>query len=178
MTLLNLSASSILVRIYGRFVYLNLKFLSMVQALESYHRRAVSNKELPEDDHKERVARIMNAAPSEHKKWLKEKLNYSNEPRLRERLKDLSDTFHVTIKNLIPDRKYFINKVIDTRNYMTHYDEDLKEKSAKEIELFIITEQLRSIVEMCLMKEIGFNSKEIDNLICKRYKHRLKPYEH
>lgn len=163
--------------LYGRFVYLNLRFLCLVQALEAYHRRAISNEELPKERHKERLTSILNAAPLEHKKWLKEKLAYRNEPSLRSRIKYLCDMFSTTVKTLIPDTRYFINKVVDTRNYMTHYDLNLKDKRAEGKELFIITEKLRIMIEMCLMKEIGFNLDEISNLICKRYQDRLKQYE-
>jgi len=60
---------------------------------------------------------------------------------------------------------------------LTHYDVDLKKKSAKGKELFVITEKLRIFVEMCFMKELGFSLEEINSLICKRYQERLKVYE-
>ena len=163
--------------LYGRFVYLNLKFLCLVQALESYHRRIISNEELPKGKHEERITRILATVPLEYKEWLQNELTYSNEPNLRKRLKRLCDIFSLTVNVLIPNGKSFINKVVDTRNYMTHYDLNLKRKSAKGKGLFIITEKLRIIVEMCLMKEIGFTVEEINNLIAKRYKDRLKLYK-
>lgn len=128
--------------LYGRFVYLDLRFLSLVQALEAYHRIAVSNKIY-----------------------------------LRIRLEALCEMFSTIINTLITDREHFINKVVDTRNYLTHHNPKLKEKSTEGKELFIITEKLRMMVEMCLLKEIGFNSEEIKNLICKKYQEKLKSYE-
>ena len=163
--------------LYGRFVYLNLKFLCLVQALEAYHSRTTTNQELAPEEHDKRVSRILRAVPTEYKDWLQNELTYSNEPSLRRRLKELYDTFSVTLKALNANKKSFINRVVDTRNYLTHYDVDLKRKSAKGKELFIITERLRILVEMCLMKEIGFDLEEINNLICKRYQDRLKLYE-
>lgn len=163
--------------LYGRFVYLNLKFLCLVQALEAYHRRTVSNEEITKQKHKERIASILNTVPAEHKKWLQGKLVYSNEPNLRNRLKDICEIFSSTTNALISDRKYFVNKVVDTRNFMIHHDPKLKEGSVEGKELFIISEKLRIMIEMCLMKEIGFRLEEIDSLICKRYTDRLKQYE-
>lgn len=161
---------------YGRFVYLNLRFLCMVQALEAYHRVAVSNEELANQKHEERIASILNTTPLVHREWLRDKLVYSNEPNLRKRLKILCNMFPTTVKALIPARKLFINKVVDTRNYMTHYDLALKNKAANQKELFLITEELRVIVEMCLLHEVGFNTDEINSLILKHYQERLKRY--
>ena len=45
---------------YGRFVYVDLKFLSLVQALESYHRIISSNEELPKPEHQTRINNIPN----------------------------------------------------------------------------------------------------------------------
>jgi hypothetical protein len=163
--------------LYGRFVYLNLKFLCFVQALEAYHRRTLSNDELPKAMHNKRISSLVNTASLEYKEWLQDKLAYSNEPNLRRRLKELFNIFSAPISTLIPDGKFFINKVVDTRNYMTHYDLNLKGRSAEGKELFIVTEKLRILIEMCLMKEIGFSLEEINILICKRYLYRLKQYE-
>jgi hypothetical protein len=163
--------------LYGQFVYLNLKFLCFVQALETYHRRALGNEELPRDKHEKRIKNILDTAPIEYKNWLKYQLKYGNEPNLQRRFIDLFDKFTVPIRSLIPDENTFIKKVVDTRNYMTHYDLTLKEKSAIGKELFLITERLRILLETCLLSEIGFNSEEIKSLLCKRYQERLRVYE-
>lgn len=163
--------------LYGRFVYLNLKFLCLVQALEAYHNRTTTNQELAPKEHDKRVFEILEAVPNEYKEWLQNELTYSNEPNLRKRLKDLYDTFSIILKSLNTNRKSFINKVVNTRNYLTHYDLDLKRKGAKGKELFILTEKLRILIEMCLLKEIGFSLEEINPLILKRYQERLKLYE-
>jgi hypothetical protein len=163
--------------LYGRFVYLNLKFLCLVQALEAYHCRITTNQEMALEEYNQRIYTILGAVPREYRKWLRNELIYSNEPSLRKRLKDIYKTFSLTLDSLNTNKKSFINKVVNTRNYLTHYDVDLERKSAKNTELFVITEKLRIIVEMCLMKEIGFSLKEINHLICKHYQKRLKVYE-
>ncbi len=159
---------------YGQFVYLNLRFLCLVQAIEAYHRRLISNEELPKDKHKERINSIFTTAPLEYKKWLQNKLTYSNEPSLRSRLKYICEMLSELY--LITDKKDFINKVINTRNYMTHYDLDLKDKSVDGKELFIITEKLKMIVEICILKEIGLSLEEIYNLTRQKYVQKLQRY--
>jgi hypothetical protein len=162
---------------YGRFVYLNLKFICLVQAIEAYHRRMVSNEELPENQHKERITRILSSVSSNDQRWLKGELTYSNEPSLRKRLNDIFNKFAPILNKLIPDEKYFINKVVNTRNYMTHYDSHLKEQSAKHNELFVITEKLRIMVEICLLKEIGLTTNDINKLVYESYHKRLTHYQ-
>jgi hypothetical protein len=159
---------------YGRFVYLNLKFLSMIQALESYHRAFISNEELTKSEHEKRIAAIMETAPKIHETWLAEKLQYSNEPSLRKRIKTILEMFPKTVPAIIPDPKWFINRAVRTRNYMNHFDPVLKDEASNNTELFALTERLRVIVEMCLLKEIGFDLDEINTKITNHYSNRLK----
>jgi len=91
----------------------------------------MKNYELPEEEHAKRLEEIIKAAPSQHKEWLKNKLAYSNEPSLRKRLKEIFNEIRDVIpKEIFPDEEYFIGKVVDTRNYLTHYDKRLKEIAA------------------------------------------------
>jgi len=156
--------------VYGREMYLSQKFLCLIQALESYHRRMVNNYELPGEDHNKRIQEIINAVPEKHKKWLNGKLEHSNEPTLRKRLNELLDTSSVTASYFIGERKDFVEKMVATRNYHIHYDERLKRKAAKGRDLNDITFVLRILIEMCLLKELGFDTNEVHNLISTRYR--------
>ncbi len=152
--------------LYNPRMYLEHRFLSMVQAIESYHRRTMKNFELPEEQHKKRIEEILNAVPHEHKDWLKNKLDYSNEPSLRRRLKEILKKFADVLNDFIPDDKnFFVHKVVTTRNYLTHYDKTLKEQSAEGEELYNITQKLKILLEICLLKELGFTSDKIKSLI-------------
>jgi hypothetical protein len=162
--------------LYGRFVYLNLKFLSLVQAVEAYHRRFLLNEELLPEEHAKRITSILSKAPTEHLEWLKTKLKYSNEPSLRRRLSSIFKKF-APLTNIIPNEDFFINKVVATRNYMTHYDLALKTERAADKELVLITEELRAIVEMCLLNELGFTLEETRNLITRFYEQKIKYYQ-
>ena len=155
--------------IYNPHMYLEQKFLSLVQALESYHRRTMQNYELPEDKHNERIRKIFDAVPQEHKGWLSGKLEYSNEPSLRKRLKELLDSDSVSISDFIVNRGNFINKVVTTRNYLVHYDPKLEEKAAKGEELHSITRCIQFLVESCLLKELGFSPDEVQDFLPAKY---------
>jgi hypothetical protein len=68
------------------------KRFQSVFALESYHRIRVRSEELPQEEHRQRVKRILDAAGEGDRKWLEEKLRWSNELTFRTRLKELSRT--------------------------------------------------------------------------------------
>ncbi len=65
---------------YASEMYLHSQFLNFVQAAESYHRRRMSNEVLSRSDHRKRVDSVLAAVPDEHSEWLREQLDYSNEP--------------------------------------------------------------------------------------------------
>jgi ApeA N-terminal domain 1 len=95
-------------------LYLEQRFLNIAQAVESYHRRRSDKKDLSEEDHEKRLEKILAGTPQEYKKWLSDKLKYSNELSLRQRLKDLlgdANRSQVAL-SLIGSKKVFIDKVV------------------------------------------------------------------
>jgi hypothetical protein len=94
------------------------------------------NYELPEEKHKKRLEEVFITVPEKHKEWLEEELAYSNEPTLRKRLKEILNKYSKITGSLIKNRKSFINKVVVTRNYLTHYDSNSKGQAAKGEELY------------------------------------------
>jgi hypothetical protein len=69
----------------------------------------------------------------------------------------------------IKDKDKFINDVVETRNYLTHYSKGKEELSPikHHYELVRLINNLRTIIEFCLLKEVGFSSEEIKNLFLK-----------
>lgn len=151
--------------LYNPRMYLQHQFLNLTQAVEAYHRRTMKNYELPEEEHAKRLEEIIKTAPSEHKEWLNNKLAYSNEPTLRKRLKEIFEMLGISSKEIFSDENHFISKVVDTRNYLTHYDEKLKEKAARGKELFDLAKKLEKLLKMCILRELGFDQDKIKTLI-------------
>jgi hypothetical protein len=100
--------------LYNPSKYLDLNFLTLVQAVEAYHRRANDETDKPPGEHAARMKAILDATPAEHRDWLEEKLRYSNELSLRRRLKLLFAQFSYLLDDLIPDRKATINATTTT----------------------------------------------------------------
>ena len=153
--------------IYNSGIHLEHKFLNLILALEAYHRKTKENFELPEDKFKDMLDEIVNLVPEKYKSWLREKLNYSNEKNLRRRLKEIMDEFSYAISLFIQDEniKHFIDKVIKTRNYLIHKDDKIEKNVAKDKELFYLVEKLKLIVEICILKELGFTQDEIKDKV-------------
>ena len=121
---------------------------------------------MPEKEHVKRLEEIFKAVPSQHEEWLKNKLAYGNEPPLRKRLKEIFEEMRVVIpKEIFPDEEYLIGKVVDTRNYLTHYDKKLKKIAAQGEELYDLTKKLERLLKMCILKELGFAHDKIKTVI-------------
>jgi hypothetical protein len=151
--------------LYNPRLYLEHRFLSAAQALETYHRRTMKNNQIDNKEHKKRVKKILKAVAPEYKDWLEQKLEYSNEPSLRRRLREIILANAEPMKLVIKDEKGFIQKVLDTRNYLTHYNPKLEGAAAKDNELYEITEKLRRMIEICFLKELGFDPKIMKDLV-------------
>ena len=113
---------------------------------------------------------LENAIPDylkdDHKRSLKSRIKYDNEFSLRTRLKKIFKEYQENLKVFIHDEKRFIDKVVNTRNYLTHYEPKSKRKIViTELEeLDLLTQKLRRIVEICLLRELDFEPEEVEKI--------------
>jgi hypothetical protein len=141
------------------------RFLNVVQAVESYHRRRMKNEVLPKAEHKRLKSAVLNKVDAEHKIWLEGLLAYSNEPRLEHRIRELTEKAAEVINPLVTNKEEFAKKVKDTRNYLTHYDKRLKEKAARGEELFWLTQKLSYLLQACFLIELGLPLEKCAQLL-------------
>lgn len=158
--------------IYNRGAYLDQKFLTLMQAIETYHRRTSDETDLSPADHAKRMTTIVDSVPEEHRAWVSKRLEYANEIPLRRRLKRIVDSCQLVAKKVTGKPSTFISKAVDTRNYRTHYDPSLKNKAVTGTELHRLVVRLRALIEMCLLLELGFSAQEIDRIF-----ERIRRYE-
>jgi hypothetical protein len=122
--------------LYHPDLYLEVKFLTFAQAIETYdfrrHRR-------PGKKH------------------------------LADRVRDVLGECRTVSKRIVGSREsdldMFIKTFIDSRNYYTHYDPRLEERAAKGVPLYLLTLQLQAIIEMSLLREMGFPSRAISEIL-------------
>ena len=143
---------------------MELNFLTLAQALETFHRRRRHGAILSKDEHKQKMYEILENVPDTYKKWLKDALAFSNEKSLKIRLSELMDENIEVMRPIMNHKEEFIKKVRDTRNYLTHFDHRMKKKAATGTELHWLTEKLSILLQGCLLQEIDIKPTEQLNL--------------
>ena len=149
--------------IFNRSLYSNHRFLFLAQALEVYHRinPSFTGGVQPSAEFRERVSRLISAVAPEELSWVKEKLQHANEKTLAQRIEEILSTAPNEVDQFIPHRADFAAKVRHTRNYYTHLLTELREKGkdAGDEELPRLAEQMRGLVLLCILRDLGISGK-------------------
>ena len=153
--------------------YTESNFLFLVQGMEALHRKMYQETQMPEEEFDKLVEDILEATPDKKKKWIGERLKYANEISLRKRIKLLIDPFRYFFNNK-KERISFVNKVTDTRNYLTHYDNNLATKAAVEQDLYNLCLKLGALFQLHLLQIIGMDLEFIKSIVNENYALRNK----
>ncbi|MCU1719407.1 HEPN domain-containing protein [Pseudomonas sp. 5P_3.1_Bac2] len=76
----------------------------------------------------------------------------------RNRIEALTTPFTHLFKFDLGD---FLDTTTNTRNYLTHYNEKIKAKSAYGFELYLLNKRLKDFITLNILKDIGFTQDEI-----------------
>ena len=154
--------------------YVESKFLALAQGLETYHRRTSNKNRMDEDEFKKLTETLIDKCPKEHQDWLSGRLIYGNEYSFRQRLKRIVEPFKEFIGNR-KDRDRLIIDILNTRNYLTHYNESLKEESVSGEELWFLYRKMEALFQLIfLYKVLGFTKEEVKAIIADNEQLRLK----
>ena len=158
---------SLLLEVFKKGAKMNeIHFLNIMHGIESFHRRLRSNAKRPQVEFDQLIMDILESSPNEHQAWLKEKLAFANEPSLKERLESLFSEVNPSIlSHLFPQYKKLIIQAKDTRNYFTHYSSSLKKKALDGKELYHLSERLKLLLLVLLLKETGFDDTQSSKII-------------
>lgn len=150
----------------------SVKFMSLVQGLEAYHRTRSDEKYMEDDEFKVERKKVIKQFPKKDRNWFGAKLNYANQLTLRDRIKKLIVPFE---KYIGGDREpQLINYIVDTRNYLTHYDSKLESKAAKGEDLYYLGIKLELLFELHFLNLMGFSQDEIDSIVANNRKLQWK----
>ena len=146
-------------------MYLNVRFLLAAQAVEALHRHLWPASYVTEEQYEEIEQKltdaIPNEAPSDLKAKLKDVLKYGNEFSLRRRLKEISQRLtEKGAEHFVCFDSAFINDVVNTRNYLTHYDKSLQASAKTGESLYQLYAKLALTVMVVVFTELGV-SKEL-----------------
>lgn len=158
----------------GRHTYLESAFLSIAQGLETLHDRTSNETIESQETFANRLERILAGCPEEFREWLAEELAYANKPSLHTRLRRMLKPFASHFGNA-DARKEFIDRVVDTRNFLTHYDPALTERAAHGVAIYYLTAKLEAIFQLHLLAMVGISQERIERLLASNQKlrHRL-----
>lgn len=157
-------------------LYLEVRFLAYAQALETYDFRRRDPYELDSAAHKARMTSILEGSPEEWRDWLKMRLASSNywtlDQRIRSVLAESPEVSGRIVGATSAERDKFVRAFKNSRNYYTHYTPRLERHAAKGVALHLLVVQLRAVLEMSLLRELGFSAESIDKTLerCDRYR--------
>ena len=132
------------------------KFLTLAQGLEAYHRKPDENNEIDE----ELVASLIDFCPEDKRKWLKNRLEYPDRISFRERIKELINPFKEIFGNS-NERNKLTHKILRTRNDLTHPDPRPEPEAAKGKDLEILCGKMQLLFELHFLKLTGFTPEKI-----------------
>ena len=176
-------------RYYLSNIDIETQFTFLIQAIEAYHRRISGDTYLDCDDYSQLEEMLCKeiekiAKTSEIESWAKSEINpenvnslkqsllnsvkYGNEYSLRRRLKDirkgiLQDNL-ILVDELLENHIEFINKAIETRNFLAHQLAERSENVLGPSEFPDYLRKLRKLLRLCFLVEMGLPPEEIEQL--------------
>lgn len=158
----------------GAQKYLDGKFLALAQGLETYHRRTSDETLMEPKEFEILVNTILEGCPEARVEWLKGRLIHGNEMNLGKRLKKIIEPF----KKHLGTSKYrskLLREIVDTRNYLTHYNASLRGKAANGRDLRILCLKMELIFNLHFLKVVGLTDDEIENVVekCRPLKRKI-----
>lgn len=145
----------------GRWMFLESRFLNLVQAAEVFHRYTSPNFVLPKAKHRLRLKEILDQAPADHKEWLRGVLSFSNEPRLGDRLEAVVEASSSILGWTPEEKEVLVRQARDTRHYLTHYDPTGAAKAVSNEKLYWLSEMFLFTVGILLLRYAGVSDRDI-----------------
>lgn len=148
-------------------LYVDNKFINYMIAIEAFHRIEIGGCYLSEKDYDFIRKRLIEAIPSEvsdfHRSSLKSKIRFGFEYSMRKRIDEITEKYANHIKSFIENGDDFREKVVETRNHMIHSSES-NEMVCEGEDLVLITKQMELLLEICLLKKIGFSDEKLNEM--------------
>jgi len=137
-------------------------FLNLCRVLEVYHRLKSSETYIEPEKYEHLLENIIGVVPKEHKKYIRQRLQYGNELTLRKRLKMIYDLLPQKIQEKIENKDIFCEKVVNSRNYLTHFDENIKPLKLSSDEMLKYGTIMINMCKALFLLEIGIPYEKIN----------------
>jgi hypothetical protein len=152
-------------------MFTNIRLLLAIQALEVFHRRTMPDGVMDADEFAAFHGKVVAAIPDPGNKQMKENLQgtwrYLNELSLGQRLRaivaDLSASFGHTPPAF---SKSNIRKLVDTRNYYTHFSKELEKKKMQGGgEMYWASRRIILLLSLLFLQRLGVAAADISRLL-------------
>ncbi len=152
-------------------MFTNIRLLLAIQALEVFHRRTTTNGVMSEDVFACFYKKLVEAIPEPGDKRMKEKLlgtcRYLNELSLSQRLRAIVADLAVAFGHTPPAfSKSNIRKLVDTRNYYTHFSKTLEGKGLKSGgDMYWATRRIVLLLSLLFLQRLGVAASDLSRLL-------------
>lgn len=154
----------------ARQMFTNIRLLLAIQALEVFHRRTSDEAIMAEEKFTEFTEAMVAAIPPDIEPDMHEKLEslyrYANEPSLKQRLRSivasLTASFGETPGGF--NSKY-LRKLVDTRNYYTHFPEELSARTFDGEGMYWATRRIVLLLTLLFLQRLGIPADDIKPLL-------------
>ena len=151
-------------------LWTHLEFLSLLQALEGFHRATLPGTYMTKSDYESVKKALGDALPStvssSHRSALKSKIFYGNEysqqKRMTELVKALPDRIHKLAIGIDGD---FPRPWIDTRNFFTHWDKELEPNIVTGQALYEANVRLRVLLRLVYLNYLGLDAQMLEKAL-------------
>ncbi len=148
-------------------LWLHVEFLTLMQALEGFHRATMPGLYTSENEYEPIRQALSNAIPgivaSDHKDALKSRIKYGNEISLRKRLVALVEHLPLTLrKHILGSDGALPRSWVETRNYYTHWDEASRGIVLEGIEMHRAGVRMRHLLRVLYLDFVGIPCSAID----------------
>lgn len=153
-----------------RQMFTNIRMLLAIQAIEVFHRRTSSATVMPTKEFEVFVKGLVEAIPTDACGPMRDRLKalytYCNEPSLGQRLKaiiaDLTDAFQEAPAGF---DKAFMRKLVDTRNYYTHFSTELRDKTLDGEGMYWASRRIILLLTLMFLQRLGVAANDIAPLL-------------
>ncbi len=152
------------------------RFLLLAHAVEVVSRATTSSEYMKKDDYENVLNTLNGAIPKEvdcdHRASLRTKIKYGNEFAFHKRIKLLLESLSDKGREIVCiDPAKFSRGIADTRNYYTHFTDELRPKALPLVATYWASEKLSFLMRIVLFKYLGIDEAVIVNQMSKH--HRL-----
>lgn len=147
-------------------LWLHVEFLSLMQALEGFHRGLYSGTYMADEPYEDVKRKLSSAIPSDigadHRASLASRIRYGNQISLAKRLNELVSRLPRAVCTTVLGVEGKIPRSwIDTRNYHTHWDEELRQNVIDGQRMHHANTRMRNLLRVLYLHHVGVSESAL-----------------